>query len=151
MCILDQPHQKSKKVQATNYHKSDQKMKLNLNILEGSFSIHRLSPNDEIPNQIFQNQFYSITKTDEELSVVCASSIHLDSERPETDWSCIKILGPLDFSLTGILADISAVLAKAEISIFAISTFDTDYILIKSEKLQAAKKALEQAEYTFKN
>jgi len=57
----------------------------------------------------------------------------------------------LDFSLTGILADISAVLAKAEISIFAISTFDTDYILVKSEKLQATKKALQQAGYIFKN
>lgn len=126
-------------------------MKLNLKILEGSFSIHRLSPNDAIPNQIYQNQFYSITKTDEEISVVCASSIQLDSERSETGWSCIRVLGPLDFALTGILADISAVLAKAEISIFAISTFDTDYILIKSEKLQTAKKALQQAEYTFKD
>jgi len=126
-------------------------MKLNLNILDGSFSIHRLSPNDEIPSQIYQNQFYSITKIDEELSVVCSASVHLDSERSETGWSCIKVLGPLDFALTGILADISAVLAKAEISIFAISTFDTDYILIKSEKLQAAKKALQQAEYTFQN
>jgi hypothetical protein len=126
-------------------------MKLNLNILDGSFAIHRLSPNDEIPSETYQNQFYSITKTDEETSVVCSSSVHLDSERSETGWSCIKVLGPLDFSLTGILADISAVLAKAEISIFAISTFDTDYIMIKSEKLQAAKKALQQAEYTFKN
>lgn len=125
-------------------------MKLNLNILEGSFSIHRLSPNNEIPSQLYQNKFYSITKTAEEVSIVCSSSVHLDSERSETDWSCIKVLGPLDFSLTGILADIAAILARAEISIFAISTFDTDYILIKSEKLQAAKKAFQQAGYTFK-
>lgn len=126
-------------------------MKLNLKILDGSFSIHRLSPKHEIPIQIYQDQFFSITKTDEEISVVCSSSVHLDSESTETDWSCIKVLGPLDFSLTGILANISAILAKAEISIFAISTFDTDYILIKSEKLQAAKKALQQAEYDFEH
>ena len=106
-------------------------MKLNLNILDGAFSIHRLSPNDEIPTQIYLSQFYSITKTDEEISVVCASSVHLDSEKPETGWSCIKILGPLDLSLHGILTDISSVLAKAEISIFAISKFDTDYLLVK--------------------
>ena len=124
---------------------------MNLNILDGSFSIHRLSPNAEIPDQIYHNQFYSITRTNEEISVVCSYSVPLDSERSETGWSCIKVLGPLDFSLTGILANISAVLAKSEISIFAISTFDTDYILIKSEKLQAAKEALHQAEYTFKN
>ena len=126
-------------------------MKLNLNILDDSFSIHRLSPNDELPNEIYQNQFYSITRTDAEMSVVCSSSLHLESERSETGCACIQVLGPLDFSLTGILADISAVLAKAEISIFAISTFDTDYILIKSEKLQTAKEALQQAQYTFKD
>jgi len=126
-------------------------MKLNLKIFDGSFSIHRLSPKNEIPIQIYQGQFFSITKTDEEISVVCSSSVYLNSESSETDWSCIKVLGPLDFSLTGILADISAILAKAEISIFAISTFDTDYILIKSEKLQAAKKALQQAEYDFEH
>ena len=126
-------------------------MKLNLKLLDGSFSIHRLFPKNEIPIQIYQGQFFSITKTDEEISVVCSSSVHLDSESSETDWSCIKVLGPLDFSLTGILADISAVLAKAEISIFAISTFDTDYILVKSEKLPESKKALQNAGYIFKN
>jgi len=67
----------------------------------------------------------------------------------ETGWSCIKVLGPLDFSLTGILADISAVLAKASVSIFAISTFDTDYVLVKSEKLPVARNALQKAGYTF--
>ena len=126
-------------------------MNLNLGTLDGSFTIHRLSPNNEITNQLYQGQFYSITKTDEEISVVCSSSVNLNSESSVSEWSCIKVLGPLEFSLTGILADISAVLAKAEISIFAISTFDTDYILVKSEKLQAAKKALQQAGCTFEN
>lgn len=126
-------------------------MKLNLKIIDGSFAIHRFSANEEIPNQIYQSKFYSITKTDEEISVVCSSSVYLGSERTETGWTCIKIVGPLDFSLTGIMADISSVLADTKISIFAISTFDTDYILVKSEKLQAAKKALGQAEYIFQN
>jgi len=126
-------------------------MDLNLYILEGLFTIHRFSPDNELPNHIFRSDFYSITNTDEEISVVCSSAVQLDSDMSETGWSCIKVLGPLDFSLTGILADISAVLTKAQISIFAISTFDTDYILLKSEKLQKAKEALKQAEYTFKN
>lgn len=126
-------------------------MKLNLNILDGFFAIHRFSPDAEIPNEIYRNPFCSITRTGQEISVVCSASIHLDSERSEADWSCIEVLGPLDFALTGILADISAVLAQAEISIFAISTFDTDYILIKAAKLQAAKKALQQAGYVFNN
>jgi len=83
---------------------------------------------------------YSISKSEEELSIVCSSSIQLNSEKCELGWFCIKIIGSLDFSLTGILAEISAVLAEAEISIFAISTFDTDYILVKSEKLPLQKR-----------
>lgn len=123
-------------------------MKLNLCVLEGLFTIHRLPPDYEIPKQVFKDQFYSICKTSEEMSVVCSSSMVLNSEKSESGWSCIKVLGPLDFSLTGILADISVVLAKAEISIFALSTFDTDYILVKSEKLHVAIQALQHAEYT---
>ena len=64
-------------------------------------------------------------------------------------WSCLKVIGPLDFSLTGILADITVVLAKAGISIFAISTFNTDYIMLKSASLENAKKVLRMAEHTF--
>jgi uncharacterized protein len=124
-------------------------MKFKLSILEDLFTVHRFPPDYEIPKQIYENQFYSISKTENDLSIVCSSSILLDSESSEMDWSCIKVPGPLDFSLTGILADISAVLAKADISIFAISTFDTDYILVKSDKLSVANKALQKAGYTF--
>jgi len=125
-------------------------MKLKLSILEDLFTVHRFPADHEIPKQIHGSQFYSISKTENELSIVCSSSILLDSESSETGWSCIKVLGPLDFSLTGILADISAVLAKAEVSIFAISTFDTDCILVKSEKLPVSNEALQKAGYIFK-
>ena len=124
-------------------------MKSQLNILENHFTIHRFPANHEIPNLVYGSQFYSISKTDEELSIVCNSTTQVNSEKSDTDWSCIKVEGPLNFSLTGILAKISTVLAKAEISIFAISTFDTDYILVKSEKLPFAKKALLKSGYTF--
>ena len=117
-------------------------MKLRLTILENLYTIHRFPPNHAIPDQVYESEFYSISKSEEELSIACSSSIQLNSEKSEVGWSCIKVIGPLDFSLTGILAEISAVLAKSEISIFAISTFDTDYILLKSEKLPFAKKAL---------
>ena len=126
-------------------------MKPDLSLLDDSFTIHRLSSNSEIPNQVYQSRFYSISRSDEEMSIVCSSSIDLESDRAETGWSCIKFFGPLDFSLTGIIAEVSAVLARAEISLFAISSFDTDYILLKSAELEAAKKALQRAEYTFEN
>ena len=122
---------------------------MKLRILEDLFTVHRFPPDHEILKPVYESQFYSISKTENELSIVCSSSILLDSESSETSWSCIKVLGPLDFSITGILADISAVLAKAEVSIFAISTFDTDYILVKSEKLSVANEALQKAGYTF--
>ena len=125
-------------------------MKLKLSVLEDLFTIHRFAPDNEIPKEVCKGQFYSISRTDEELSIVCSSSVVLGSKRSETGWACIKVLGPLDFSLTGILADISKALAKAKISIFAISTFDTDYILLKSVKLQTAITALKKAEYIFK-
>ena len=124
-------------------------MKLKLNILQGSYTIHRFSPNYEIPDQVYESEFYSISRSTEELSVVCSSSILLYSKKSEAAWSCIKVVGPLEFSLTGILAEISAILARAEVSIFAISTFDTDYILVKSEKLPTTKRALLKAGCIF--
>jgi uncharacterized protein len=123
--------------------------KLKLSVLEDRFTIHRFPAEYDIPEQIYESTFYSISKTEDELSIVCNSSILLNSEETEAGWSCIKVLGPLDFSLTGILADISSVLAKAEISIFAVSTFDTDYILVKSERISHAKDALLASGYTF--
>jgi hypothetical protein len=95
--------------------------------------------------------FFSVTRTDEELSIVCSSATALDSGKAEGGWSCIKVLGPLDFSLTGILAGISAVLAGTGISLFALSTFDTDYVLVRSERLTAARTELQRAGYFFED
>jgi hypothetical protein len=124
-------------------------LKLIFTILKDGFTIHRFPSDYKIPKKIFESSFYSITKTENELSIVCSSSTVLNSEKFEPGWSCIKVIGPLDFSLTGILADISTVLAKAGISIFAISTYNTDYILVKREKLQLAKEALMKEEHIF--
>ena len=119
--------------------------------LDGEYTIHRFSPEQDIPSSVLKSDFLSITRTDDELSILCDGNIPVSSEKSETGWACIKVLGLLDFGLTGILARIASVLAEAEISIFAISTYDTDYILVKKEKLAAAQKALEQAGYIFEN
>ncbi|PKN94792.1 MAG: hypothetical protein CVU44_03010 [Chloroflexi bacterium HGW-Chloroflexi-6] len=118
-------------------------------VLEGSFSIHRLKPGDSIPKALFASPFYAITKSENELSIVAAEQIAINSEKSEPGWSALRVDGTLDFSETGILAGISSVLAKAGLSIFAISTFDTDYILIKSEQLKKAKAALTEAGHKF--
>lgn len=96
------------------------------------------------------NEFYFIGKTDEEISLVCitADAPHNTIER-EDGWKCFRIQGVLDFSLIGILSEISAVLAENKISIFAVSTFNTDYILVKEENFEKAIKLLSMKGYSI--
>ena len=75
--------------------------------------------------------FFSMTRTPDELSIVCNEEIVPDGVACEKGWHCLQVKGPLDFALTGILASLAAPLAEAGISIFAISTYDTDYFLVK--------------------
>ena len=124
-------------------------MKLTLTVLEGSYGIHQFAPDAVVPDTIQESRFFSVSRSDEELSIVCEAHIDIHAPRSETDWRVIKIVGPLDFSLTGILAGVAERLAREEISIFALSTFDTDYILVREEKLVEARRALEEAGHHF--
>jgi hypothetical protein len=94
-----------------------------------------------------RSPFFAITRTDDELSLVLPASIEIESDRSEAGWSCFKVEGPLEFDLVGILAGIAGTLADAGVSIFAISTFDTDYILVKREQLKTALEALASTGY----
>ena len=123
--------------------------KLVLSVLEETFSIHRLAPDASLPEAVSECDFYSLSKTTDELSLVCPEHIAVKSEKSNPDWKCLKVAGPLDFELTGILAGITEVLAKEKLSVFAISTFDTDYILLKKQGLTAAISALERVGYIF--
>ena len=92
--------------------------------------------------------FFFIGKTDEEISLVCRTEdTPADTTDREDGWRGFRIAGILDFSLTGILAKISGVLAEKEIGIFAVSTYNTDYVLVKKENLDRAMKALSAAGY----
>lgn len=118
-------------------------MQLTLSALTSTFSIYKLNPETVIPSKVYTSAFFSLTKTTDELSLVCQSEIFIDQiMNVENDWRAFKVEGPLDFALTGILAALSAVLAQAGVSIFAISTFDTDYILMKEENFDKAKEVL---------
>lgn len=89
------------------------------------------------------NEFYFIGKTAEEISLVCVTAdTPQNATAREDGWKCFKIQGVLDFSLVGILAEISAILAENNISIFAVSTYDTDYVLVKEENFEKALKIL---------
>ena len=118
-----------------------------LKVLDNEFSIYRFQPDAPVPPYVIESSFYCVSKTEEELTIVCDSSIELDGGVKNADWSCFKILGPIDLSVIGVLAGVSAVLASAQISIFALSTYDTDYILVKSAHLERAKTVLGEAGY----
>ena len=120
---------------------------MNLVILETIFSVVKLPPKEEIPPWADKGEFISIVRTNEELSIVCPTSNVPNSllKEVEHDWKCIKVEGVLDFGLTGILSSLANPLAENNISIFAISTFNTDYLLIKVPSIERAKSVLENA------
>lgn len=103
--------------------------------------------NAPIPAIVLVQPFWSLTRTAEELSIVLPEEVDLPGAVVEGGWRALQVAGVLDFSLTGILAGISGVLAQANISMFALSTYNTDYILVRAEKLEAAVAALQQAGY----
>jgi hypothetical protein len=115
---------------------------LTLKLLEETFAIHSLANDTKIPEAVFDAPIFFIAKTYEEVSIVLPQAINIASDEVEKDWQALEVVGPLDFSLTGILSRISTILANEKISIFAISTFDTDYILVKSKNVSLATTAL---------
>ena len=120
-----------------------------LKLLDERYSIHRLYNSAEIPPQVFGSAFFNIVKTDDALSIVCPSSLEIPGERCDPDWACLEVQGPLALDSCGILAELSRVLAEAGISLFAVSTFDTDYLLIKWYKREEATAVLAAAGYRF--
>lgn len=121
-----------------------------LTVLADTFSVCQLKPGDKIPSWVDLKSFWSLTKTGEEFSIVARQANIPDDVKSEKDWKVLKVQGPLDFGLTGVLASIANPLAAEKISIFALSTFDTDYILVRQDRLEAAKSALERAGFTFR-
>lgn len=115
---------------------------LTMRLLRGKYGVCRLDKTDLVPQWVQNSDFFSITRTLDELSIICTEESIPNYTKCEKDWRILKIEGPLDFSLIGILASISTILAQKGISIFAISTFDTDYILVKSKKIDSAIVAL---------
>ncbi|MGE5403803.1 MAG: ACT domain-containing protein [Candidatus Saccharibacteria bacterium] len=119
---------------------------LNLVQIPGTFAVCRMSPNEPVPKWVLKlSGFYSITHSSEELSILCPE-VHVPGNvKYEGEFTCLKVQGPLDFSMHGVLASLTCPLADAEISIFAVSTFDTDYLLLKQTDLKKAVCILEGA------
>jgi hypothetical protein len=118
---------------------------LEIQALSETFAVCRLDPKDEIPDWVLQGAFFSITRTADELSIVCRETDVPTNVKCESGWRGLKVRGPLDFSLTGILASLATPLAEAGVSIFAVSTFDTDYVLVKEINFTRAVNILSSA------
>lgn len=112
-----------------------------LHVLPGHYAVVRLPPDAAIPEGL-HGELVSITRTAQELSVV-AEQASVPADVPaERDWRFLRVQGPLDFDMVGVMADLSGCLAAAGVSIFVISTHDTDYLAVKSSRLDEAIAAL---------
>jgi hypothetical protein len=111
-------------------------------LLPERYAVVRLAAQSPVPSWAWSGTLNAIVRTDEELSIVCEQSAVPDDVKSERDWVALKLQGPIPFSTTGVLASIVNPLAAAGIPVFAISTFDTDYILIKAVDLARARTVL---------
>ena len=116
--------------------------KLTFIILRETFAICRLDKDAPIPDWVFQGNLFSVTRTKDELSIVCLQINVPKGIICNQGWSCLKVRGPLDLSSTGIISSIAATLERENISLFPISTYDTDYVMVKEKHLEKAVFAL---------
>lgn len=116
-----------------------------LELLPGTLAVCRLDAADPLPDWALAGPFHSITRTSNELSVVCLEEAVPPGVRCERGWRCLRVVGPLDFSEIGVLASLSTVLATAGVSLFALSTFDTDFLLVGESDVELAVTALREA------
>jgi hypothetical protein len=123
---------------------------LTITVHREKYAICRLSPGASLPAWAAGTRFLSVTRTVVELSVVCEDAMVPEAAHAERDRRLLQIEGTLAFALTGVLASVAEPLAKAEISIFAVSTYDTDYLLVSGKDLQHAIQVLEAAGHTVR-
>ncbi len=119
-------------------------MNLDLDQLPGTFAICRLDAEAAIPDWA-RGELVSITRTADELSIVCPQDRVRGDVQCESGWQCLRVTGPLDFSLVGVIASLTGPLAEAGISVFVLSTFDTDLLLVKQQEMEKAAGVLGQA------
>ena len=110
--------------------------------LKDTFTIYKVNNDKEIPVEIMDAEFYSITKTSDEISIVSNCKTEYKNLKSETGWKAIKVDGILDFSMVGILHDLTRPLKENNISVFVLSTFNTDYLFVKKEMFELTLEVL---------
>ncbi len=122
---------------------------LRLALLPGHYAICRLLAYAPLPAWATRGGFWSITHTADELSIVCLEKRVPPAATADRDWRCLKVVGPLGFGETGIIAGLTAVLAQVGVSVFVVSTYKTDYLLVKQAQLEVAITALANAGHSI--
>jgi uncharacterized protein len=120
-------------------------MTLQLNVLPGRFAVSRLSSDSPIPSWVPTIGFSSVSRTADELSIVCDETVVPADVQRQGDWVCLGLVGQFEFTLVGILSAVLIPLRDAGIGIFALSTFDTDYVMVAANNIEAAIAALRSA------
>jgi len=119
-----------------------------LSLLPGTFAICHLAPDAVVPDWAKRGQFFSITRTSDELSIIAETALVPERLRTEASWRVMKVHGPFDFAEVGVLASLVGPLAALGVSVFTISTFDTDYLLVQCIQLRDAVAGLRNAAHT---
>jgi len=122
---------------------------LTLLTLDGAFAVCRLGSDATVPSWATSGSFFSITRSPDELSVLCSENAVPSHVKAERGWRCLRVGGVIPFSDVGVIASLAAPLAEAEISTFTISTFDTDYLLVKESDFKKAHAVLQSAGHRF--
>jgi len=119
--------------------------KLTLSILPDRYAICKLESDGEVPEWTQRSTFWSVTKTQQELSILCAEDDVPGNIKAERGWKVLKVEVPLDFSLTGIIASLTGPLAEANISVLVLSAYKTDYVMVRESSLDKAISILSSA------
>lgn len=119
--------------------------KLTLSLQPHTYAVCHFHPDKHIPYWALLGDFVSLTRTDEELSVVCQQENVPEEIDAERDWRCVKVHGTFDFSVAGVNASLALPLADADISVLSIATYSTQYWLVKEEHIERALQVLVQA------
>jgi hypothetical protein len=118
---------------------------LELRTISGQFGICKLQSGASIPSWAISGKFWSVTRTETEISVVCPQENMPQGTEAERNWRVLEVAGPLSFEMVGVLLSLAALLAEAGVSIYSVSTFETDLILIREESFEIACRALTKA------
>jgi hypothetical protein len=123
---------------------------LKLEPVEGTYAICRLGPGATIPDWAVTGEFVSFTRTTDEVSIVCSQETVPPGVQCERGWRCLRVAGVLEFTATGVLAALIAPMAAGGIGLFVVSTFDTDYLLIRDRDLDRVVEILANAGHSIR-